>query len=212
LLHFEIFSVITELFCNCLIFVDKNNLQNKTSLTTSRLYSHPHHVNRHLDNHFSILAAYYEELINILKQDKTRSICDHGGIPCNIPYRIEFLSSETQRWLASTNYDSPPKLHRPYADFIFEDRRLHQEDGKKIALLRRDLFYCHNAHTRGDLFLQGLIHDRGFASGVCKSAHPVTREREPGLITRLMCEITACRETGTCHQLCCSMNSFHLNK
>ena len=159
-----------------------------------------------------VLVKYYEDAIAKLKRSCDRSIRDADGKLLNIPYRLEFMCSENQRRLTS-RYTYEPKTQRPGQDFIFEDVRLSQDEGKKIARARKDCFFSHNYHTKGCLFVLELLHQRCFVTHLCTSRHPVTKQRYPGLVTNtLMCKIMSCREHGICHLNGCCLNAHLCNK
>ena len=142
-----------------------------------------------------------------------RSMRDEDGALLKITHRVEFLNAENQRRINSANLSDMPKVQEHGRDFLFEDRRMTMEEGKKIARVRKDCFFSHNYHTRGCLFVLELLHQRSFVGNVCRSSHPVTRARNPGLIGKsYMCQERACREHGPCHLNGCCLSAHFCNK
>jgi len=142
-----------------------------------------------------------------------RSIRDSNGALVNVARRVEFLCAENQRRLNSHNWSELPKVQRTDRDFLYEDRRMDQEDGKKIARVRKDCFFSVNYHTKGCLFVLKLLHQRSFCGNVCNSKHPVSRVRKPGLISQSqMCQDQSCREHGPCHLNGCCLSTHFCNK
>ena len=148
-----------------------------------------------------------------LRRTKCRSMRDANGTLLNVPQRVEFLCAENQRRLNSENWSELPKVQRPGPDYLFEDRRMNQEDGKKIARVRKDCFFSVNYHTLGCLYVLELLHQRSFVGNVCNSKHPVSRRRRPGLIGQsTMCQVPSCREHGACHLNGCCLSTHFCNK
>ena len=142
-----------------------------------------------------------------------RSMRDVDGKLLNVPYRMEFLCAENQRRMNSRNLSLMPQTMDSDRDYLFEDRRMSQEEGKAIARVRKDCFFSVNYFTRGCLFVLELLHQRSFVGNVCKSSNPVTRVRHPGLVCQsTMCKIKSCREHGPCHLNGCCLPAHFCNK
>ena len=158
------------------------------------------------------LAAYYETLIGLFKDNRSLSITDCQGTLVNPLTRYEFLSTEYQRYINSHNYSEEPKTYCD-RDYVFEDRRLQKEAGKQVNQKRIDFFFAYNKKTRGNMFVFTTLHTRQYMSNVCTSKHAVTHQRCPGLVSpRLLCDIETCRYSGACHLFCCCLNVQGLNK
>ena len=159
------------------------------------------------------LELYYEDTMAKLRRTKCRSIRDFDGKLANVPLRVEFLCAENQRRVNSPNHGELPKVDHQYRDYLYEDRRMTQEEGKAIARVRKDCFFSVNYFTRGCLYVLELLHQRSFVGNVCNSSHPISRVRTPGLLGRsTMCQIKSCREHGPCHLNGCCLTAHFCNK
>ena len=125
--------------------------------------------------------------------------------------RMEFLSCENQIYVMS-GFEQVPQVANQWDDLIYEDRRLHVEDSKKLIQKRRDLLFSTNDGSRGSFFVFEVMHQRSLKYLICKSRDPVTNKRFPGRLVCHLCDVASCREEGPCHRSVSEIDGHNLNK